>query len=62
MRVVIGCEPECVTFLHRVTRYEIDAVDNAFSCDLFNSGQRLLIRPVFAGEYVTFFEFHMMSL
>jgi len=62
MRVVIGRELECVAFLHRVTRHEIDAVDNAFSRDLLNSGQRFGDSRVFGGEQVAFFKFHMMSL
>jgi hypothetical protein len=62
MRVVTGCELECVAILHRVTRYKIYAVDDTRPCDLFNSGQRFGGQPEFGGEQVAFLEFHMMSL
>jgi hypothetical protein len=48
-------------FLHRVTRHKIDAVDNAFSCDLLYSDHRFSIRCGLRGEQVAFFESHRFS-
>jgi len=60
-RVFTRSELECVAFLHRVTRYEIDAVDDTLTCDLLNSGHRFGDSLVLRGEQVTLFESHRFS-
>ena len=62
MRVVIGCELECVAFFHRLAFHKIYAVDDTRPCDPLYSGQRFGDYRVFGGEQVAFFESHLMSL
>jgi hypothetical protein len=56
----IRSELEGRSFLHRCTFHKIDAVDNAFSCDLLDSGHRFSIWCGLRSEQIVFFESHSL--